>query len=106
MLSSGGEFFPSWFWLPYLNFSNSRGSTALKRFGIAGGARERKFDEEAAAFSHDAFHLHVRAMCGANGFDDGKPQPRTAFVARAGFVYAEETLKHVRHGVHRNSDSA
>src|SRR5271165_5263175 len=82
----------------------SRGSVSIDglSFGV-GRARERQLNFEAAAHALGALEIHLPAMRGANGFDDGKPQAGTAHFARPGLVHPEEALKDVRSGLLRNA---
>jgi hypothetical protein len=42
---------------------------------------------------------------GADGFDDGEPQPGATLLAGTGAVDAEESLEHVRERLQRDADS-
>src|SRR5579863_681726 len=54
-------------------------SVSIFHFSLAGRrARQRQFHLEPAALAFRALELHVAAVRGADGFDDGKPQPRAA----------------------------
>jgi hypothetical protein len=62
-------------------------------------------DAEAATFAADTRHFELSAVRGADGFDDGEPQPGATLLAGTGAVDAEESLEHVRERLQRDADS-
>ena len=66
---------------------------------------QRQTNAKTTAAANGALRLHFRAMCGADGLDDGKSQPRTFGIGGPGLVHTIKTLKDVRQCIGRDANA-